>query len=242
MARTGRKEIDISGKKFGRLTAIARDFSTDKWDCVCECGKAHKVKSGNLRNGTVRSCGCLGRENSSRIGREFGKKTRRHGESRSRLHSIWCHMKTRCLCETSQAYSYYGGRGIKVCQEWVGSYESFRDWAVENGYSDSLELDRRDVNGDYCPENCRWATRVQQMRNTRKRRDAETSKFKGVSWHAGCGKWVVQLCENSRPIYIGLFNDEVEAAKAYDVAAKEKYGEFAFFNFPQKESVHAVSN
>jgi hypothetical protein len=231
MARTGRKEMDISGKKFGRLTAIARDFSTDKWKCVCECGKVHMARSGNLRNGTVSSCGCLGRENSVRMGRNLGQKAKRHGESGSRIHGIWCHMKTRCLCDTSQAYSYYGGRGIKVCQEWIDSYESFRDWALANGYTDKLELDRRDTNDDYCPENCRWATRVQQMRNTRKRRDAETSKFKGVSWCANASKWRVQLHLNGKPVHVGLYDDEEQAARMYDEAARKNYGDFAFLNF-----------
>lgn len=154
----------------------------------------------------------------------------RHGGSRTRLHSIWSHMKTRCTCSTSAVYGYYGGRGIKVCPEWMDSFESFRDWALSNGYNETLEIDRIDTNGNYDPSNCRWATRVQQMRNTRKRRNV-SSKFKGVSWCKNVGKWRTQLHANGKPIHVGLFRDETEAAKAYDAAAKERYGDFVHTNF-----------
>lgn len=155
-----------------------------------------------------------------------------HGESRTRLHSIWSHMKTRCLCPTAKAYPYYGGRGITVSTEWIESFTAFRDWAVSSGYQESLELDRINVNGNYEPSNCRWANRVQQMRNTRKRANAKTSRFKGVSKHSQNGNWVVQLYADGKPIHIGVFNNEIDAAKAYDAAATRIYGEFAHLNFP----------
>lgn len=92
---------------------------------------------------------------------------RTHGESHTRLYRIWKHMKSRCSCPSVTGYDFYGGKGVSVCQDWCDSYEKFRDWALDNGYKDDLTLDRKDGNGDYCPENCRWITRSAQMRNIR---------------------------------------------------------------------------
>lgn len=155
-----------------------------------------------------------------------------HGESRTRLYQIWCDMKNRCYCQSGPGYAYYGERGIAVCEEWKFNYVAFRNWANANGYSSDLELDRRDTNGNYCPENCRWATRVQQMRNTRKRKNAKTSKYKGVSKHIS-GKWVVQLHSSGKTTSYGLFVSEIEAAKKYDEVALLLYGEFAHLNFKE---------
>lgn len=160
-------------------------------------------------------------------------KTGRHNESGARIYSIWCCMKNRCNCQTAPAYQYYGARGISVCRDWNESYESFRDWATASGYLEGLELDRKDVNGNYEPGNCRWATRTQQMQNTRARNQKnKSSAFKGVAACANSGNpWRVTICVNKKMIHVGVFSSEIEAARAYDAAARKHFGEFAHLNF-----------
>jgi len=136
---------------------------------------------------------------------------------------------------------YYGGRGIGVCQDWIDRYESFRDWAISNGYSEDLEIDRIDVNGNYEPSNCRWATRRQQMANTRKRKDGLSSKYKGVSWNRGSNNWKVQINKNGKNTYIGVYKTEIEAAMAYDTQAAVVHGGFAVLNFPNNQEVSNLS-
>lgn len=163
------KAINIAGQRFGRLTVIERVASTKaqaQWRCVCDCGKETVVRSQDLRNGHTKSCGCYGLEVSVSHTPSFST----HKESRSRLYRVWIGMKGRCNNCKNKAYSYYGGRGIKVCQDWNESYALFRDWALANGYQENLTIDRIDVNGNYCPENCRWVSMKVQMNNTRANR------------------------------------------------------------------------
>lgn len=96
-----------------------------------------------------------------------------HGDSNSRLYGIWNGMKCRCLNENQLSYMNYGGRGITICKDWLDSYENFKKWSTENGYSEELTLDRVDVNGNYCPENCRWVS--QEVQNANKRNSNTTT-------------------------------------------------------------------
>lgn len=126
------------------------------WDCTCRCGTRKDVRDAEIRRGESSSCGCYNREISST-----------HHSSRTRLYEIWHGMKQRCNNPRSKDAHNYSERGIAICQEWNDSFESFRDWAISNGYQDGLSIDRIDVNGNYCPENCRWSTASEQCRNTR---------------------------------------------------------------------------
>lgn len=163
------KFIDLTGQKFGRLEVMARAENSKlgqaRWSCRCKCGSITVADSRNLRSGGTTSCGCYRQEKI-----KTGLNTT-HGDCRggkvSRLHRIWHGMKQRCYDKNYHAYNRYGGRGIGICCEWKDNFEAFRDWAMLHGYADNLSIDRKDVNGSYSPDNCRWATEKQQNNNQR---------------------------------------------------------------------------
>jgi hypothetical protein len=155
------------GDRYGRILVIGKVFlipvgkrKRTHFVGQCDCGVVKVFRCNHARGGAVTSCGCVSKERTSL---HFKK----HGETKSRLFRIWSGMKTRCTNSNSTTYARYGGRGISVCDEWMNGFEAFRDWANANGYADNLEIDRKENDGNYEPNNCRWATRVAQTNNKR---------------------------------------------------------------------------
>ena len=163
---------DLSGKRFGRLVVINKAYKNGYdvfWNCKCDCGKDAVVLAGNLTRGITKSCGCYKQE-------QILKALTKHGCTNTRLYRIYEGMKGRCYNKNEPAYKNYGGRGIKICEEWLHKekgFETFKNWAINNGYSDELSIDRIDVNGNYEPSNCRWADVKTQSNNKRTSRIIE---------------------------------------------------------------------
>ena len=156
------------GQKFNRLTVIAfekvkrKNYSGTRWIVRCDCGTLKSVEPKRVISGHTMSCGCLKAENTI----EFNKRTKvKHGGRQDRLYTIWHNMKQRCYGITYKDYPQWGGRGICVCDEWKDDYAAFREWALSNGYAQGLSLDRIDVDGNYSPQNCRWADWSTQAKN-----------------------------------------------------------------------------
>lgn len=165
-----RKFIDLTGQKFSRLTVLENigkaKNGQSMWLCKCDCGNITKVMYCNLTRESVKSCGCLRKEN-------YSKHFIKHHKSQTRLYTTFCKMKSRCYNKNDPAYKNYGGREIKICEEWLNDFMNFYNWAIDNGYDNNKakkeqSLDRIDVNGNYEPSNCRWATAKQQANNMRK--------------------------------------------------------------------------
>lgn len=162
---------DLTGMKFGRLTVIKRGEDRVSpsgrhrvtWDCMCDCGNTLSVHTDNLTRGKSNSCGCIRKEMMS-------KRQRTHGDTDTKLYGIWSAIKARCYNENTIAYKDYGGRGIKMCEEWRNDYTAFKDWACENGYKNGLSIDRENNILGYCPENCRWVDASVQANNRRSNR------------------------------------------------------------------------
>lgn len=160
-------KVPMIGKRFGRLSVVAEAGRTKggdlRWLCACDCGKYSVVAGSNLRKGNTKSCGCLAREISARV----GDRSRKHGAYGTRLYFIWQNMKKRCNNPSDSHYPNYGGRGITVCKEWNDDFTIFSDWAIASGYTEDLTIDRIDNSNGYSPDNCRWITKADQNRNKR---------------------------------------------------------------------------
>lgn len=152
-------QVDLIGQRFGKLTVTKRigpnKYRGILWRCQCDCGGTTRAVTGDLRRGKVKSCGCSHYKDRQTLN---GKPTR--------LYRIWKNMKKRCYNTRNHDFLYYGVRGITVCEEWH-EFAPFQQWALANGYTDELTLDRVNNDGNYEPGNCRWATRKEQAQHRR---------------------------------------------------------------------------
>lgn len=163
------------GDIFGKLTVKSfheRRKQHRVWNCLCQCGKETQVYSCNLLSGHTTSCGC-------ELKRFCKKAFSTHNQSKTRLYGIWKKMKDRCENSTVAAFKNYGGRGIKVCEEWRRFENFYADMSAD--YKDSLTLERIDPNKGYEKENCKWIPAKEQARNKTLSRNNKTG-FNGISY------------------------------------------------------------
>lgn len=209
---------DLIGVCFGRLTVIGYEgvhvspcgTRRKMWRCRCACGKESIVAGSSLKNGSTKSCGCWKYQ-------KIQKHNTSHGGSHDRLYGIWKNMKRRCNSQKDAHYKSYGGKGIKVCDEW-NDYANFKEWAYASGYDDSAEfgactIDRIDNNGDYTPSNCRWVNRTTQANNTSRNRHVE---FQGKRLTIAEFARVMNIDKNHARYYIDKFDREVKRNDSYN--------------------------
>ena len=192
------------GAVYGQLTILGKAEGTKRTTVIaqCSCGIVTKKNWSNVKRGLTTSCGC--------VGKTFHKT---HGDSKNRLYSIWVLAKARCEKPYATGYQNYGGRGIKMDFQWSSSYETFKTWALSHGYSQHLTLERKDVNGDYTPENCIWADQSVQSANSRKRSTPTKHTFKGVD-QLPSGRWRAILQHQGKRINLGTHLNERNAVEA----------------------------
>lgn len=212
---------DFVGKSFSRLRVIER-LENDKWNstmwlCECECGNLSKVRASDLIKEKQKSCGCLKKEQSS----ETGKKSKTHGMKGERPYQIWDCMKQRCLNPKSNNYKNYGERGVSVCEKWM-TFEGF--WEdMQEGYSEHLSIDRIDVSGNYCKDNCKWSTYSEQGYNKRKICTNKSGRT-GVCWDKNSCKWEAKIVFQGKKIYLGRYESFEDAVKAREEAELKYFG------------------
>ncbi len=193
---------DLTGQKFGRLTALnrAQDYLSPSgrrrtmWRCACDCGKECTIEAYNLSHGKQVSCGCYRDE-------QLSRRQKKHGMTDTRLYFVWCGIKNRCYNPNVYEYRFYGARGISMCEQWKNDFLVFYNWAIECGYDISAPrgmytIDRIDCNGNYCPENCRWVTQMEQANNLRSNHiveyDGETNTIAEWSRITGINQYKIR--------------------------------------------------
>ena len=172
------------------------------------CGAEFITQTQDIKSYRIVSCGCYRKEQSR-------KALTKHNLTGSRLYRIWGAIKTRTSNTKDNFYSDYGGRGITICDEWKNDFMSFYNWAISNGYSDELSIDRIDNDGNYCPENCKWSTQIMQSRNQRIKR-SNTSGYKGCSFDKMLQKYRTYIRVDGKQIYVGLYLTPEDGAVAYN--------------------------
>lgn len=199
---------DQIGKKFGKWTLLEDLGCINGYRyirCKCECGLEKNVTWSSIKRGLSTCCVHCSHTH--------------YSYSKERLYRIWRGMLNRCYCKNMKQYKYYGAKGIKVCDEWKNDYLIFREWALANGYDENAPygkctLDRIDVNGNYCPENCRWVNLNIQNRN-RNIQSSNKTGYSGIYLTSRLNKpWQSTIGINSKLVYIGYYETKKEAVEA----------------------------
>lgn len=205
-------KIDITGQTFGKLTALKEEGRNKSgnitWNCVCTCGNATVVVGSDLRKLRTQSCGCHRKEAATT-----------HGFRHTQEYNSWRAMKERCYNPKSKSFENYGGRGIGMCSEWRESFQNFyNDMGAKP--SSAHSIDRKDINGDYNPDNCKWSTRTEQSRNRRVQCNNETGE-RGVGINHG--KYRVRIGINGEMVDVGRFDTIEESINARNDAEKSMW-------------------
>lgn len=207
------KLIDLTGKKYNHLLVIERAENShcgvSRWKCLCDCGNETIVRAANLKNGAVKSCGCL-------RSKPWNKK---HGLSNTRLYRKWQSMKRRCYDISAPQYKHYGGRGICVCDEWKNNFEAFQDWSLLTMGDESLTLERIDVNGDYSPDNCTWVDKKSQANN---RTSCVMITYQGKTQNLM--QWCEELGKDYKLVHCRMFRSRWTFEDAISKPVKHKVG------------------
>jgi hypothetical protein len=207
------KFIDLSGQKFNHILVIERvprergSTGATKWKCVCDCGKNLVITGYELKIGHTKSCGCMKVE---RI-RLLNKKNYEEGFQKTSEYQSWKAMIHRCNNPNYRYYHEYGGRGISVCDRWRDFGLFLEDMGSKP--SPKHSIDRIDVNGNYEPGNCRWATSEEQTRNSRVRKDG-SSGVRGVYLDKTTGKWIANISVGGKKRKFGKYENKEDAIKA----------------------------
>lgn len=204
------KKIE-TGDKFGRLEVIEKGYKKNNhwyYKCRCECGNTVFINGSKLNNGNTKSCKCLRKE-----------MVTKHRLIGSPEYQSWQSMIQRCINPNNSSYDNYGRRGISVCPDWLNSFEKF--YMDMGKRPRGLTLERINNDGNYKPSNCKWATRIEQSRNKRKRKDNKTG-ITGVCWDKRYQKYVAQIMVGNKRYFLGYF-DQIKNAIVARETAEEKY-------------------